>query len=94
MKFIISYVIAILFTLIMEIQWYNTVELVVTSQGEEFKGRYLIKGMILRSLLPINILSMLAIYSISKLDDDELIPILMDEYHQIIEIEKSKSGKK
>ena len=38
MKFIICYVIAILFTLIMEIQWYNTVELIVTEQGEEFEA--------------------------------------------------------
>lgn len=94
MKFIICYVIAILFTLIMEIQWYNTVELIVTEQGEEFEGRYLIRGILIRSILPINILSMLAIYSLSKLNEEELINVIMDEYHQIIQLEKAKSGKK
>ena len=79
MKFVICYVLAILFTLLLEIKWYNTVELVVTTQGEKFEGKYLTKGILIRSLMPINRLSMMRIYSLSKLNDEEVTDYRMNE---------------
>ena len=37
---------------------------------------------------------MLALYGVSKLNDEEITQFLLDEYHNIIKADKSKSTKK
>lgn len=94
-KIILSHVIAIIFNLILESKWYRTTKLIVTTQGEKFEGKYLLLGIFIRSLCPIlNIVSMFTIFSISQLNDEELVKLLMEEYHNILNTEKSKSTKK
>ena len=94
MKYLIIYLAAVIIDGILEYKWYRSLKEVVENNGEnfEYKSR-IIKGILIRCFF-LNIISMLSLYGVSKLNDEELTQFLLDEYHNIIKGDKSKSTKK
>lgn len=94
MKYLIIYLAAVIIDAILEYKWYRSLKEVVENNGEKFEHKsQIIKGILIRCFF-LNIISMLALYGVSKLNDEEITQFLLDEYHNIIKADKSKSTKK
>ena len=91
MKYLIIYLAAVIIDAILEYKWYRSLKEVVENNGEKFEYKsQIIKGILIRCFF-LNIISMLSLYAVSKLNDEELTQFLLDEYHNIIKCNKSNS---
>ena len=66
------YLAAVIIDGILEYKWYRSLKEVVENNGEKFEHKsQIIKGILIRCFF-LNIISMLALYGVSKLNDEEL----------------------